>query len=84
MRGVRRRDWPSSPADCPVCRRTENLGATQWGMISFLASEVAFFATLIVAYVTFLGKDSSGPDSRRKHFPCPWSCARPSSSCRAA
>jgi cytochrome c oxidase subunit 3 len=38
-----------------------NLGTTQWGMISFLASEAAFFATLIVAYVTFLGKDEVGP-----------------------
>ena len=38
-----------------------NLGATRWGMISFLVSEAAFFATLIVAYVTFLGKDEVGP-----------------------
>jgi cytochrome c oxidase subunit 3/cytochrome o ubiquinol oxidase subunit 3 len=30
-------------------------------MISFLASEAAFFATLVVAYLTFLGKDSVGP-----------------------
>jgi len=30
-------------------------------MIAFLASEAAFFATLIVAYVTFLGKDEVGP-----------------------
>jgi cytochrome c oxidase subunit III len=39
----------------------KSLGAAQWGMIAFLASEVAFFATLIVAYVTFLGKDEVGP-----------------------
>jgi cytochrome c oxidase subunit 3 len=38
-----------------------SLSSTQWGMISFLASEAAFFATLIVAYVTFLGKDTIGP-----------------------
>jgi cytochrome c oxidase subunit 3/cytochrome o ubiquinol oxidase subunit 3 len=35
--------------------------AAQWGMVSFLASEVAFFGTLIAAYVTFLGKDTVGP-----------------------
>lgn len=38
-----------------------NLGSIQWGMISFLISEAAFFATLIVAYLTFLGKDTVGP-----------------------
>jgi cytochrome c oxidase subunit III len=31
------------------------------GMIAFLVSEVAFFSTLIVAYLTFLGKDTVGP-----------------------
>lgn len=35
---------------------------SQIGMISFLASEVAFFCTLIVAYLTFLGKDMVGPN----------------------
>ena len=30
-------------------------------MLSFLLSEVAFFSTLIVAYVTFKGEDTSGP-----------------------
>jgi cytochrome c oxidase subunit III len=38
-----------------------NLGTARWGMISFLASEVAFFATLIVTYLIFLGKDKVGP-----------------------
>ena len=37
------------------------LSSTEWGMISFLVSEAAFFATLVVAYVTFLGKDKVGP-----------------------
>src|SRR3954451_9950081 len=37
------------------------LTAPQWGMIAFVASEVAFFSTLIVAYVTYLGKDTVGP-----------------------
>ena len=30
----------------------------QWGIIAFLCSEVAFFSTLIVAYVVFDGRDS--------------------------
>jgi cytochrome c oxidase subunit 3 len=37
------------------------LDAPQWGMLAFLLSEVAFFSTLIVAYLTFLGKDKVGP-----------------------
>ncbi len=37
------------------------LNTFQWGMISFLLSEVAFFGTLITAYVAFMGKDLSGP-----------------------
>jgi cytochrome c oxidase subunit 3 len=37
------------------------LGAPQWGMISFLISEVAFFSTLIVAYIAFMGQDTVGP-----------------------
>jgi cytochrome c oxidase subunit 3/cytochrome o ubiquinol oxidase subunit 3 len=30
-------------------------------MIAFLASETSFFSTLIVTYLTFLGKDTVGP-----------------------
>lgn len=37
------------------------LSPAQIGMIAFLVSEVAFFSTLIVAYLTFLGKDKVGP-----------------------
>jgi cytochrome c oxidase subunit 3 len=48
----------SSPP--PIVVET-NLGAARWGMISFLVSEVAFFATLIVTYLIFLGKDQVGP-----------------------
>src|SRR6266404_2315641 len=33
----------------------------QWGMLSFLLSEVAFFSTLIVAYIALMGQDQSGP-----------------------
>ena len=51
-------DFPGAAADR---RRSERSARPQWGMVSFLVSEVAFFSTLIVAYVTFLGKDVVGP-----------------------
>ena len=38
--------------------------ATQWGMLAFLLSEVAFFGTLITTYVTFMGQDTVGPTPR--------------------
>lgn len=50
-------DLPIPPDVVP--ERT--LSAAQWGMASFLLSEVAFFCTLIVAYVSFLGSDTVGP-----------------------
>lgn len=31
------------------------------GMICFLCSEAAFFSTLVLAYITFIGKSKSGP-----------------------
>jgi cytochrome c oxidase subunit 3 len=37
------------------------LTPSQWGMIAFLVSEVAFFSTLIVVYLAYLGADQSGP-----------------------
>jgi cytochrome c oxidase subunit III len=37
------------------------LGAAEWGMIAFLVSEVAFFSTLIVVYLSYLGRDTVGP-----------------------
>jgi cytochrome c oxidase subunit 3/cytochrome o ubiquinol oxidase subunit 3 len=37
------------------------LSPVQWGVLSFLASEVAFFGTLITTYVSFLGRPLSGP-----------------------
>jgi cytochrome c oxidase subunit 3 len=51
----------NNPAVAPPSEAETNLGSTRWGMISFLASEVSFFATLIVAYLIFLGKDKVGP-----------------------
>lgn len=40
------------------------LDAAQWGMVAFLVSEAALFSTLIVVYLTFLGKDPVGPSPR--------------------
>jgi cytochrome c oxidase subunit 3 len=37
------------------------LSPVQWGVVTFLLSEVAFFGTLIATYVSFLGKPQSGP-----------------------
>jgi heme/copper-type cytochrome/quinol oxidase subunit 3 len=37
------------------------LHPAQWGMIAFLLSEVAFFATLIVTYLALSGHDRVGP-----------------------
>jgi cytochrome c oxidase subunit 3/cytochrome o ubiquinol oxidase subunit 3 len=50
-------DLPVPPDIVP--ERTLSTG--QWGMLAFLFSEAAFFSTLIVAYVTFKGADTSGP-----------------------
>jgi cytochrome c oxidase subunit 3/cytochrome o ubiquinol oxidase subunit 3 len=38
-------------------------------MIAFLVSEVAFFSTLIVAYLAFLGADQSGPTPQVLNLP---------------
>src|SRR5262245_9665347 len=48
---------PIPPAIVP--ERTLSPG--QWGLVSFLVSEVALFGTLIVVYVFYLGKDQIGP-----------------------
>lgn len=38
-----------------------HLDPAQWGMICFLVSEVSLFSTLIVVYLSYLGKDTVGP-----------------------
>jgi cytochrome c oxidase subunit 3/cytochrome o ubiquinol oxidase subunit 3 len=48
---------PIPPAIAP--ERTLSPG--QWGIVSFLVSEVALFSTLIVVYAFYLGKDVVGP-----------------------
>lgn len=53
-----------TPADIPVppeIAPERTLSAGEWGMASFLLSEVAFFSTLIAAYVAFMGQDVVGP-----------------------
>lgn len=37
------------------------LTTAQVGMLAFLCSEAAFFSTLVVAYLIYLGEDQSGP-----------------------
>lgn len=48
---------PVPPAIVPE----HTLSAPEWGMASFLLSEVAFFGTLIAVYVAFMGQDVVGP-----------------------
>jgi cytochrome c oxidase subunit 3/cytochrome o ubiquinol oxidase subunit 3 len=45
----------------PPIEPEEWLSPVQWGMATFLLSEVAFFGTLIATYVSFLGQPLSGP-----------------------
>jgi cytochrome c oxidase subunit 3/cytochrome o ubiquinol oxidase subunit 3 len=49
--------FPAIPAVVPET----NLGTLRWGMLAFLLSEVAFFSTLIMAYVVFLGQKDTPP-----------------------
>jgi cytochrome c oxidase subunit 3/cytochrome o ubiquinol oxidase subunit 3 len=45
----------------PPIAPERTLTAAQWGMVAFLASEVALFSTLIVTYLFYLGKDRVSP-----------------------
>src|SRR5215475_13195382 len=45
----------------PIVQSEHALTARQWGMLSFLLSEVSIFSTLIVTYLFYLGKDTVGP-----------------------
>ncbi len=38
-----------------------NFNRGKAGMVCFLCTEAAFFSTLIVAYITYIGRSSSGP-----------------------
>ena len=52
--------FPQPPPVAP--QRT--LNPAQWGMLAFLLSEAAFFGTLIVTYISYIGKDRVGPTPR--------------------
>ena len=52
---------PRLPGEPPPIRPEKTLPPAKWGMICFLASEAAFFCTLITAYLTFLGQDKEPP-----------------------
>src|SRR5271165_1593719 len=45
----------------PPVRPEVTLSAGQWGMLTFLVSEVALFGTLIVTYLFYVGRDVVGP-----------------------
>src|SRR5262245_43824325 len=51
------------PQPPPTGRETRP-HALQSGMAAFLVSEVAFFSTLLIAYVVFLGQSVSGPQPK--------------------
>jgi cytochrome c oxidase subunit 3/cytochrome o ubiquinol oxidase subunit 3 len=55
--GAQWQTFPVPPAIAPE----QTLSPGQWGVLSFLVSEVALFGTLIVTYVFYLGKDVVGP-----------------------
>jgi cytochrome c oxidase subunit 3/cytochrome o ubiquinol oxidase subunit 3 len=45
----------------PPIEPEQGLGPVQWGMVSFLMSEVAFFSTLIATYLSLQGNSQGGP-----------------------
>lgn len=53
----------------PPIEPEEWLGPVQWGVVSFLVSEVAFFGTLIATFISFLGAPQSGPTATALSLP---------------
>lgn len=51
------------PAPAPPLVPERGLAPAQWGMLSFLVSEAAFFTTLIVVYRVYLKVGQDGPTS---------------------
>ena len=51
-------------SDTSIAPPEFSLDAAQWGMVAFLVSEAALFSTLIVVYLSFIGKDTVGPSPR--------------------
>lgn len=60
-----------APPQPPPAAADPGLSAPQWGMAAFLVSEVAFFGTLLVTYLSFLGQDRVGP-TPREALTLPW------------
>ncbi len=54
-------DAATTTAEYPAGTNELELIAAKVGMAAFLCSEAAFFGTLLVAYLTYLGKSSVGP-----------------------
>src|ERR1700749_3173714 len=52
---------PALATASPHAADSKQPSPQEWGMLAFLLSEVAFFSTLIVTYLTYMGKDTSGP-----------------------
>jgi cytochrome c oxidase subunit III len=52
---------PEFPLAVSHAVSSADLSPQEWGMLAFLLSEVAFFSTLIVTYLTYMGKDTAGP-----------------------
>jgi cytochrome c oxidase subunit 3/cytochrome o ubiquinol oxidase subunit 3 len=48
----------------PEVRPEKTLSPAQWGVVAFLASEAALFATLITTYLIYLGRDFTPPTPR--------------------
>ncbi len=48
----------SEPLKPPAVVPYRGPSAAQWGMIAFLASEAAFFSTLVMVYLVFIGADA--------------------------
>ena len=49
----------------PAIASQRTLSPGQWGLLSFLLSEVALFSTLIVVYLYYVGKDTVEPTPRQ-------------------
>jgi cytochrome c oxidase subunit 3 len=49
---------PSAHPQPPAIVPHRGPSAPQWGMIAFLVSEAAFFSTLIMVYIVFIGADA--------------------------
>ena len=51
----------TASASAPFTTHHSPLTTQQWGLLSFLVSEVPLFGTLIITYIFYLGRDKVGP-----------------------